>query len=340
MTSSNSSNNKNNNNIPDSLRHPFMHLLLGYVALNGIFTVVVILNAFLLLGLLVSPLKCGLYILLPYYTYTKFISLAELKHGNRWSYFSKNFIIFRMARKYLDMQFIVDDQLQKDERKPDAKFIIGMFPHGVASDHRVAMDGMLHTILPTISEKIKVLVASSLFVIPFVREVSLWTGCVDARRFVAERVLDNGDSILVFPGGISEQIATSYQQEKVYLKSRKGFIKLAMRKNIPVIPSYVFGVSDYYYTFDYAFPFRKWLEKSFGIGIPLAYGLWGSLFCPLPVKTTIVFGKPMIFETKVIGIPSSEELDTAHEKFCKALQDLFDEHKQKLGYGDRKLIIQ
>lgn len=37
--------------------------------------------------------------------------------------------------------------------------------------------------------------------------------------------------------------------------------------------------------------------------------------------------------------PTSEELDLAHDQFCIALRQLFDEHKFKLGYGDRELEI-
>ena len=34
---------------------------------------------------------------------------------------------------------------------------------------------------------------------------------------------------------------------------------------------------------------------------------------------------------------AAEELEKAHDEFCLALQQLFDAHKKKLGYGDRQL---
>jgi len=36
--------------------------------------------------------------------------------------------------------------------------------------------------------------------------------------------------------------------EQVYLLKRKGFVKLALRFNIPLVPAYVFGSNDLFYT--------------------------------------------------------------------------------------------
>lgn len=58
------------------------------------------------------------------------------------------------------------------------------------------------------------------------RELSLWSGCVDARRSVAEKLLKQGESLMVLPGGEAEQIMTVRGQELLYIKERKGFIRL------------------------------------------------------------------------------------------------------------------
>ena len=294
-----------------------------------------------MVGLWYYPLQIGIYILLPYYSYTKIISPTEKKGDpSRSNYFSRRFFLLRYMREFLSLGFgPIPNGLANAEKQPHAQFLIATFPHGVASDYRIAMDGILHTVLPNISDKISVLGASVLFLIPLVREMALWTGCIDARRSVAEKAIKKGCSILVLPGGEAEQIRTIYGRERVFLKNRKGFIKLAMRKGLPVIPSYVFGVSDYYYTSNAFFRPRLWLQKRLGICIPLASGYLGSMFCPFPVKTTIVFGDPLSFEMKEKGSPTAEELDKAHGEFCQALQQLFDLHKKELGYGERELEI-
>ena len=101
--------------------------------------------------------------------------------------------------------------------------------------------------------------------------------------------------------------------------------------------------------FDWSFyQLRHKLQKNFGVCITLCSGLWGSPLCPLPKKTTIVFGKPIWFESsetpksdsKSCGFePTSEELDKGHALFVKELTALFDEHKTRLGYGDRTLEV-
>jgi 2-acylglycerol O-acyltransferase 2 len=206
-----------------------------------------------------------------------------MSRGVRWERFSKDFFLFPKMREFLSLQFRSpnSNSFAKAEASKDAQFVIAVFPHGTAADYRVAMDGVLDQVFPNIYTKIRTLGASILFVIPVVREFSLWTSGIDARRAVAENAINDGYSLLVLPGGEQEQIRTVYQKERVFLKRRKGFLKLAMSKGVPVIPVYVFGASDYYRTYDAFLGIRLWLVKNLGICIPFSVGLWGSILCPL-----------------------------------------------------------
>jgi len=307
----------------------------GFLIFNALLGTLVAVNVTLLWALYRAPKTVALYLLLPYVTYTKFWNPSELRGGSRWRRFSNHFGIFPILRQFLSLTIDpVPESLAKE-----GQCLLAVFPHGVASEYRMLMDGMLPNALPRISEKIHVLAASVLFAIPVVREMALWTGCVDARKSVAERLLKKGDSILVLPGGEAEQIRTAYGKERVYLKKRKGFLKLALRHGVPVVPVYVFGSSDYYHTSSLGYKTRLWLSKNLGICIPLARGYWGSPFCPLPVPTTIVFGAPIKLSVADPNAPTTEELDAAHLMFCNELTALFDKHKVRLGYGERSLEI-
>jgi len=271
---------------------------------------------------------------------------CHLKDGLPWRNFSETYYFpGTVMRSYLNLQITQPPpSFIKAEAQPDAQFILACFPHGCGSEFRILMEGMIQNVMKNIvgkQNKLRTLAASILFMIPCIREIALWTGCIDANRKTASKALDNGRSLLILPGGEAEQILTTYGQERIYLQSRKGFLKLAMRKNVPVVPVYVFGSSDLFYTSTaFATP-RKWIQKKFGICLPICYGLWGS-FCPLPKTITIVFGSPLTFQMKGNNNndgPTEDELNNAHTQFCTELITLFDLHKERVGYGERTLEL-
>jgi 2-acylglycerol O-acyltransferase 2 len=311
----------------------------GYLSWNVLYFSFATFAVALPLGLLYYPKTFGLFVSLPYWTYTLTLGRHEINDGLKLPDFSRNFILFRAMRKHLNMNIRrLPDSLIQAEQKPNAQFVFAMFPHAVWSDYHVSMDGLWQTVFPNISHNIRTLTASVLFRVPVIRELGLYTSSIDASRKVAEKALDKGRSILVRPGGEAEQLRTERGREIVYLKKRKGFIRLAMRKNVPVVPCYVFGASDYHFTWNGFFKPREWLQKKSGICIPLAIGYWCSP-CPLPVKTTVVFGEPLSFEIEELGNPSPVEVDKAHSQFCEALRDIFENYKKDIGYGDRELEI-
>ena len=46
--------------------------------------------------------------------------------------------------------------------------------------------------------------------VQLVREVALWTGCIDANRITASKSLDREKSLLIFLEGEAAQILTTY----------------------------------------------------------------------------------------------------------------------------------
>lgn len=324
--------------------------LLGFVVFGLLSVVVSGFNFGLLVAFYCYPQQVGLGFLLPYYTYILILSSPELRDGNRWEWFTRHFIPWEICRRFLRIRLLVPESFKKGT---DAQYVFAVFPHGSNADFRILLDGMLYDALPhQVAATTRTLAATVLFRIPVVRELALWTGCVDARKKVAEGLLRSSScsskssiadkkrrSILVLPGGQAEQMHTQHGREIVYLKKRKGFLKLAMKHGIPVVPVYVFGASDYYQTWMVGIGIRFWLMKNLGISIPIAWGQYGSLFCPRSVATTVVFGEPLRFSINKIGSPSAEEVDRAQTKFIAALQALFEAHKKELGYENRELEI-
>jgi len=292
------------------------------------------------LSFLSSPLlfpRWGLCVVLPYLSWT-WLARRELAFGAPWPAFSRHHPGFCCLRRYLQLDFKTAKELVKLDASANPQAVFAVFPHGTASDFRILMDGVLGRALPRLAPRLRTLSASVLFRLPVVREMALWTGCVDARRSVAEGLLDADFSVLVVPGGMEEQLRTTRGREIAYLRRRKGFVKLALRQGVPVVPVYVFGSSDAFRTSAALFGLRRWVVRNLGACLPLTTGLWGSC-CPLPVRTTVVMGAPLSFVPAAAGRPTDEELDAAHAEFTTALRRLFDEHKGALGYGDRELEV-
>src|SRR5690606_18711728 len=61
-------------------------------------------------------------------------------------------------------------------------------------------------------------------------------GIVPARRQTARAILEAGHKLLVFPGGDIETMRPYRDRTKVVLAGRKGFAKLALEHDVPVLP--------------------------------------------------------------------------------------------------------
>src|SRR5690348_8952722 len=61
-------------------------------------------------------------------------------------------------------------------------------------------------------------------------------GTVAASQKNARRALDSGAALLVYPGGDLEVHRPSWRRNKVDFGGRKGFIRLAIEQNVPIVP--------------------------------------------------------------------------------------------------------
>ena len=271
------------------------------------------------------------------------IDNCELKTGRPDEKFSKDHWVFSRLRAYMKLKLHRTDAVQSQLK--DDQAIFAFFPHGVNSDFRVLMAGPMYDAFPRVHSRgaPRTLAASILFKIPGVRTVTLKTGCVDAGRATANRCLRQGLSLFLCPGGQDEQLETICGRERVYLKSRKGFVRLAMIHNVPLVPAYCFGSSDLYRTYGAFYGVRRWLVRNLRIALPLYSGDWG-FFCyptpkgfPLQVPQDIVFGDA--WTPPHVEEPTRDDVSKAHAVFVAKLTRLFDENKAEYGYPNRKLEI-
>lgn len=158
-----------------------------------------------------------------------------------------------------------ESRWNKDDFKdPSARYIFGTHPHGVMSLHHmgtmlcpaVCEIGKSFSDLSPISTR-RDLAASVLFRIPLLRELALSAGAVDAGRQTASRMLEEGYSLAIVVGGEQEQILSREGEHLVFVGSRKGHIKLALRYGVPLVPCYCFGETDLYFQSRFALGLRR-----------------------------------------------------------------------------------
>ncbi|KAJ0392470.1 hypothetical protein ATCC90586_012050 [Pythium insidiosum] len=222
------------------------------------------------------------------------------------------------------------------------QYIFCTHPHGIMCVHHGhIMAGSskpsFHDISPMHTRND--LAASVVFRIPFYREYLIWQGCVDASRPMAEQVLRLGKSLVIVVGGIAEQVLAQRGEQTVYVKRRKGHIRLALKYGVPIVPSYSFGETDTFTHSKRWLKLRQQMSKKLSMALVLFYGankLW-PLAPHEGSEVNIVFGRPIPVERK--ENPSAADIDRLHALYVEELVRIYNKFKAKYGFDDHKLHV-
>jgi len=155
-----------------------------------------------------------------------------------------------------------------------------MVMHAVRRDHAARRD-------------VRPLVEDAVFHLPYLGPLMNRIGGVRACPENAERLLRNGEVVAVFPEGVKGMSKLWRDRYRLQRFGRGGFVKLALRMRVPIIPVAVIGAEE-------ATPMLgkiTWFTKHLGVPwIPVTptfpwLGLTGLL--PLPSRWIVKFADPI-----------------------------------------------
>lgn len=116
-------------------------------------------------------------------------------------------------------------------------------------------------------------------------------GAIMAHPKMAYAALRSGASVLVYPGGAEDVFRPHHLRNKICFAGRQGFIKLALRENVPIVPVISSGAHD---TLIVLADLYKVVQQLHEWGMPWLFGIdpevfpiylgwpWGLAIGPLP----------------------------------------------------------
>jgi Diacylglycerol acyltransferase len=148
-----------------------------------------------------------------------------------------------------------------------------------------------------------------------------------------------GVSVGLMVGGIAEMFMIRPDHERIKLLDRKGFVRVAVERGVPILPVYMFGANQ---ALDFGPPWLARLSRRLRASVGVMYGVWGL---PVPRRVPIfkVSGRPLD-----VGPPMPKDdpgfaarVDAVHAAFVVEIQRIYYEHRGKYGCGfeNRPLVI-
>lgn len=301
-----------------------------------------------LLLLILLPLPClflSIYLLFTRFWYTVLLYLLWMYYdkdtpfrGGRASEWFRNQAVWRYLANYFPIKLIKTVDLPTDQN-----YLFGYHPHGImglgcimnfctnSTDFPKLYPG-LHSVAATLN---------SHFYIPFRREFVIAYGAISASGESLDAILSDkrkGRCVAVIVGGAEEALDSHADNFDLNLKSRKGFVKIAIRNGASLVPVYSFGETHLYNQIrnpkgSRLRNFQTKFKKVTGIAPALCNGrgFFNYSFGILPHRKSIntIVGAPI--PVKQNDEPSAEEIDKIHDKYCEALRELFNAHKANYG---------
>eukprot|EP00742_Colponemidia_sp_Colp-10_P010315 GILJ01011322.1.p1 GENE.GILJ01011322.1~~GILJ01011322.1.p1 ORF type:complete len:352 (+),score=33.59 GILJ01011322.1:94-1056(+) len=261
-----------------------------------------------------------------------YLDRSELS-GGRFSEAVRSSRWFVKFRDYFPISLVKTVDLD-----PTKLYMFGIHPHGILPFAGVGNFGSemnnISQLFPGV--KLRGLAASFCFYMPGYRDMLLAQGVCDAARYSASKLLRQGTSVFVVPGGATEALYSTPKEDVLFLKNRHGFIRLALQHGASLVPVFSFGENDTFHQLGFNHPWiqqaKLKFQRIFGISLPLITNI-------IPRKTpiTTVVGSPIPVEQ--VDQPTKEQVEQLLQTYIDAVTALYNQHKAKYNKTEKSLTI-
>ncbi|XP_065222992.1 acyl-CoA wax alcohol acyltransferase 1-like isoform X2 [Planococcus citri] len=251
--------------------------------------------------------------------------------------------VWKYRRDYFPIKLVKTADLP-----PDTTYLFASFPHGMfvigASTNFCSDVNHFDEAFPGLTPYMHM--QNDILLLPIAREMLLFYGICSVSAESILHVLNGpaGNVSIVTVGGYIEMMKSVPGTNRVVLKTRKGFVRMALKAGSSLVPVYTFGESSTYdqLSSDWYVRLQKKLHSLFWLGgLVLAWGpckidhALGLL--PYQIPLTTVVGSPI--KLPRVEDPSSELVDKYHQIYIQELTSLFDKYKGKYDSRGEKAFL-
>ena len=161
-------------------------------------------------------------------------------------------------------------------------------------------------------------------------------GAVRASHANAAEVFARGRKVAVWPGGNLESFRPWKDRYKVDFFGHKGFVRLALRHRVPIVPLLAFGGHDTFMILRQGRRLAKWTgarrflrTESFPVFLGLPWGVAvGPVFhWPLPAKLSMDVGEPI--STEGYSPDDADAVEALYHQVVSTLQGMMDKRVEE-----------
>lgn len=176
--------------------------------------------------------------------------------------------------------------------------------------------------------------------VPGLARLAAQVGAVRAHPKMATRALHKGAAVLVYPGGAQDMFRPHSLRDRIHFAGRKGFIKLALREEVPIVPAISYGAHDTLIVlgdfYEQALKLHEWgfplfFEPAMGVfpiylGLPWGLGIGPLPNIPFPVQIHTRVCAPIVFERYGRDAACDRDyVDACYEKVYTQMQAELDD---------------